>query len=122
SALGVFRVDADGVGQRVKSTSLALGQAYRLLLPPGVGDSPLGAELDGGWRLWPIDLAAPISPTTRQALSSLGLDVGEAWPRLEWALAPAVAWRVNARGEGYPVFEVGTELHVHLSGLSVDEG
>lgn len=117
----VFRVDADGVGQRIKSTTLALGQAYRLLLPPKVGDD-LGAELDDGWRIWSLDLSAPLTPTTRQALTALGLDVGEAWPRIEWALAPAAAWRTNARGECYPVFEAGTELFVNVGGVSVEEG
>lgn len=117
----VFRVDADGVGQRIKSTTLALGQVYRLLLPPKVGDD-LGAELDGGWRIWSLHLAAQLSPTTRQTLTALGLDVGEAWPRIEWALAPAAVWRTNARGECYPVFEAGTELLVNVGGVSVDEG
>lgn len=121
----VFRIDADGVGQRVESRTVALGQAYRLLLPPNVGDSTLGVELEpgpgGGWRLWPIDLAVPISPPTRQVLRSLGLDVGETWPRLEWALGPASAWRTSTRGERYPVFEAGTELVVNVAGVSVDE-
>ncbi|WP_225781270.1 hypothetical protein [Xenophilus sp. Marseille-Q4582] len=117
----VFRVDADGVGQRIKSTTLALGQAYRLLLPPKVGDD-LGAELDDGWRIWSLDLAAQLSPTTRQTLTALGLDVGEAWPRIEWALAPAAVWRTNARGESYPIFEAGTELLVNVGGVSVEEG
>lgn len=117
----VFRVDADGVGQRIKSTTLALGQAYRLLLPPKAGDD-LGAELDDGWRIWSLDLAAQLTPTTRQALTALGLEVGEAWPRIEWALAPVAAWRTNARGECYPVFEAGTELLVNVGGVSVDEG
>lgn len=117
----VFRVDADGVGQRIKSTTLAHGQAYRLLLPPKVGDD-LGAELGDGWRLWSLDLAAQLSPTTRQTLTALGLDVGEAWPRIEWALAPAAVWRTNARGESYPVFEAGTELLVNVGGVSVEEG
>lgn len=117
----VFRVDADGVGQRIKSTTLALGQAYRLLLPPKVGDD-LGAELDDGWRIWSLDLAAQLSPTTRQTLTALGLDVGETWPRIEWALAAAAMWRTNARGESYPVFEAGTELLVNVGGVSVEEG
>ena len=117
----VFRVDADSVGQRIKSTTLSLGQAYRLLLPPKIGDD-LGTELGDGWRIWSLDLAAPLSPTTRQMLTALGLDVGEAWPRLEWALASAAAWRTNARGDSYPVFEAGTELLVNVGGVSVDEG
>ncbi|NNC01345.1 hypothetical protein HJC10_00515 [Corallococcus exiguus] len=117
----VFRVDADGVGQHTKSTTLSLGQAYRLLLPPGVCDD-LGVALDDGWRIWSLDLAAPLSPTTRQRLTSLGLDVGEAWPRLEWALAPAAVWRTNARGDSYPVFQAGTELLVNVSGVAVDDG
>ncbi len=117
----VFRVDADGVGHCLKSTTLSLGQAYRLLLPPNVGDD-LGTELDGGWRIWSLDLAAQLSPTTRQMLTALGLDVGEAWPRLEWALGPASAWRTNARGESYPVFEAGTDLFVNVGGVSVEEG
>jgi hypothetical protein len=117
----LFRVDADGVGQRIKTATLALGQAYRLLLPPGIGDD-LGTELDGGWRIWSLDLAAELSPTTRQILTTLGLGVGEAWPRLEWAMVPASAWRTNARGESYAVFEAGTELLVNVGGISVEEG
>ena len=116
----MFRVDADGIGQRLKSTTLALGQAYRLLLPPKIGGD-LGTELDGGWRIWSLDLAVQLSPTTRQMLTALGLDVGEAWPRLEWVLAPAAAWRSNARGESYPVYEAGTELLVNVDGISSDE-
>jgi hypothetical protein len=122
----VFRVDADGIGQPLKSTTLALGQAYRLLLPPNVCDASLGVDLDagpsGGWRLWSIDLTAHLSSTTRQQLTALALDVGEAWPRLEWALAPPSAWRTNARGETYPVFDVGAEVLVNVGGVSVDEG
>jgi hypothetical protein len=118
----VFLVGADGVGQRLTSTRLALGQAYHLLLPPEVGEASLGAALDDGWRIWSIDLAAPESATTRQALKSLGLDVGEASPRLGWGLFPAAAWRTNGRGESYPVFDLGVEVLVSVGGVSVDEG
>jgi hypothetical protein len=118
----VFRVDADGVGYQNKSATLSLGQAYRLLLPPNVGDTSLGATLDAGWRLWAIDLGAPVSPTTRHSLTALGLNVGEACPRIEWAMTPASAWRTNARGESYPVFEVGMELLINVSGIAVDDG
>src|SRR5690606_33850907 len=121
SAPLVFRVDADGVGQHTRSTTLSLGQAYRLLLPPNVGDE-LGTELGDGWRIWSIDLAAQLSPLTRQRLRALGFNVGEAWPRLEWALAPAAAWRANSRGDGYPVFGVGAELLVNVSGILLDDG
>ena len=117
----VFRVDADGVGQPTKSTTLSLGQAYRLLLPPSVGGE-LGADLDDGWRIWSIDLATQLSPKTREVLTALGFGVGEAWPRLEWALTSASAWRTNARGESYPAFESGMELLVNVGGVSVDEG
>jgi hypothetical protein len=116
----VFRVDADGVGQHIKATTLSPGQAYRLLLPPGVGGNE-GSPLDDGWRVWSLDLAAQLSPTTRQMLTTLGLEVGEAWPRLEWALGPPASWRTNARGESYPVFEAGAELLVSVGGVSVDE-
>ena len=116
----VFRVDADGVGQRIKSTTLALGQVYRLLLPPNVGKC-LGAELDAGWRIWSLDLTAQLSLTTRRTLTLLGLDVGEPWPRLEWALTPASAWHTNPRGESYATFEAGTELLVNVGGVSVDD-
>jgi hypothetical protein len=117
----VFRLDADGVGQRTSSRTLSLGQAYRLLLPPGVEDVP-GIELDAGWRIWSLDLALPPSPMIRQSLNALGLDIGETSLRLEWALAPAAVWRTNGRGEHFPVFEVGTELLVHTGGISVDDG
>lgn len=118
----VFRVDAEGVGRRVKSTALALGQAYRLLLPPNVGEASLGIEIDQGWRLWSIELAGEVSATTRQALAALGLEAGEAWPRLEWALFPATAWRTNARGVSYPVFDVGDEVLVSVDGTSAGDG
>lgn len=121
TATTVFRLDADGIGQRIKSTTLALGQSYRLLLPPDVGDD-LGVVQDGGWRIWSLDLEPQVSPTTRQMLTALGLDVGEVWPCLEWALTPASTWRSNARGESYPTFEAGTELLVNVGGVSVDEG
>ncbi len=121
AAPSVFRVDADGVGQRIKSTTLALGQAYRLLLPPKMGGR-LGDELDGGWRIWSLDLATEPAPTMRQLLTTLGLEVGEAWPRLEWTLASPSAWRTSARGETYAVFEAGTELFVSVGGVSVEEG
>jgi hypothetical protein len=117
----VFRVDADSVGQRINNTTLSIGQAYRLLLPPKVGDD-LGIELGVGWRIWSLDLAEPLVPTIRKALTALGLEVGEAWPRLEWALTPAALWRTNARGECYPVFDAGTELLVNVGGVSVDDG
>lgn len=117
----VFRVDADGLGQPIKNTTLSLGQAYRLLLPPGIV-SDVGVELDDGWRIWSLDLAGALSPPTRATLTALGLEVGDAWPRVEWALAPAAAWRENARGDSYPVFEAGAELLVNVSGLAVDEG
>ncbi len=122
SAPLVFRVDAEGVGQLLKGASLALGQAYRLLLPPTVGDSSLGADVDAGWRLWSINLASPPSATTREALASIGLGIGEAWPRLDWALFPAGAWRTNARGDSYPIFNVGTEVLVAVNGVSADDG
>lgn len=117
----VFRVDADGVGQLVKSTTLSLGQAYRLLLPPNVGGEA-GTALDDGWRIWALDLAAQISPSTGDALKSLSLDVGVASPRLEWALVPPSAWRTNARGDSYPVFDEGTALLVNVNGVALEDG
>lgn len=116
----VFRIDADGVGQQIKGTALSPGQAYRLVLPPGVG-SDVGTPLDDGWRIWSLDLTAQLSPTTRQILDALGVGVGEAWPRLEWALTPPASWRTTARGESYPVFEAGAELFVNVGGVSADE-
>lgn len=116
----VFRVDTDGVGLHIASSTLSSGQAYRLLLPPGIG-AGVGVELSGEWRIWSIDLAAQIPPAMRQVLASLGLDVGEAWPRLEWALSSASTWKANARGESYPVFEIGAELFVNVSGIEADE-
>lgn len=117
----VFRVDADGVGQLVTSTSISLGQSYRLLLPPHVGEDA-GTALVDGWRIWMLDLTAQLSPSTGDALKALGVDVGEASPRLEWAVAPASAWRTNARGDSYPVFDEGTELFVNVNGVAPEEG
>jgi hypothetical protein len=117
----VFRVDGDGLGLQIKGTTLSLGQAYRVLLPPNIA-SDVGVDLDDGWRITSLDLAEALSPTTRSILTTLGLRVGDSWPRVEWALAPAASWRANARGDSYPVFEAGAELHVTVSGLVVDEG
>lgn len=117
----VFRVDADGVGQLVTSTTLSLGQSYRLLLPPNVGGEA-GTALADGWRIWTLDLATQLSPSTADTLKALGVDVGDPSPRLEWALAPASAWRTNARGDSYPVFDEGTELLVNVNGVSLEVG
>ncbi|QAT86520.1 hypothetical protein EJ065_4980 [Corallococcus coralloides] len=117
----VFRVDADGVGQLVTSTTLSLGQSYRLLLPPNFGGE-VGTPLADGWRVWSLDLAVQLAPSTGDTLKALGIDVGEASPRLEWALAPASAWRTNARGDSYPVFDEGTELLVNVNGVALEDG
>jgi hypothetical protein len=117
----LFRVDADGVGQLFENTTLSLGQSYRLLLPPNVGGE-VGTALADGWRIWALDLSAQLSPSTVDALNGLGIAVGEASPRLEWALAPAAAWRTNARGDSYPVFDVGTELLVNVNGVALQVG
>jgi hypothetical protein len=117
----VFRLDVDGVGQSVVSTTLSPGQSYRLLLPPKVGDD-LGTELSDGWRIWSLDLDTQISPATSAALKGLGVDIGEESPRLEWALAPASSWSTNARGASYPVFDEGTDLFVNLNGVALDDG
>jgi hypothetical protein len=117
----VFRVDADGVGQVVTSTTLSRGQSYRILLPPNVGGEA-GTALADGWRIWTLDLEAQLSPSTGGALSALGVDVGEASPRLEWALASASAWRTNAGGDSYPVFDEGTELLVNVNGVALEDG
>jgi hypothetical protein len=117
----VFRVDADAVGRLVTSTTLSLGQSYRLLLPPNVGGE-IGTALADGWRIWTLDLAAQLSPSTGDGLKALGVEVGEASPRLEWALAPASAWRTNVRGASYPVFDEGTELLVNVNGVAHEDG
>lgn len=117
----IFRVDADGMGQCIKTTTLSLGQAYRILLPPGIGKE-LGTEIDTGWRIWSIDLAHGLSDSSRKLLASIGLEIGESWPRLEWALASASSWKTNPHGESYPVFETGTELYLNVRGLLVEEG
>lgn len=117
----VFRVDAGAVGRRQVGGVLALGQVYRLLLPPGTGDQAVGQALADGWRLWTVDLGAPPSATTRASLQALGLGVGEAWPRLEWALIPPAAWRTTPRGEPYPVFEPGHNVIVRVTGLPDQE-
>jgi hypothetical protein len=117
----VFRVDANGVGQLQQGKSLALGQAYRLLIPPTLGAPGLGTELGDGWRLWSVDLAMPLSTDVRAWFAKLGVEVGEAWPRLEWSLASPAAWRTNARGDDYPVFEMGDELFVNVRGVTTDD-
>jgi hypothetical protein len=117
----VFRVDADGMGQLVTNTTLSLGQSYRLLLPPNVGGE-VGTALADGWRVWALDLSAQLPPSAGDALNALGIAVGEASPRLEWALAPAAAWRTNARGDSYPVFDMGTELLVNVNGVALQDG
>jgi hypothetical protein len=117
----VFRVDAGGVGRRQVGGVLALGQVYYLLIPAGVGDPEMGQPFTDGWRLWSVDLATAPSPTTRAALQTLGLGLGQAWPGLEWALVPPSTWRATPRGERYPVFEVGVEVIVQAHGLDLED-
>lgn len=120
-AVSVFRLDANAVGHLQSGRLLALGQAYRLLVPPGLGGAELGEEAGDGWRLWTIDLATIPSPSLRTGLRDIGLDVGEAWPRMEWALCPPARWKSTSRGEAYPVYDANREIFVHLSGLPGDE-
>lgn len=119
--VSVFRVDAGGTGRRQSGAMLASGQTYHLLIPPGVGDPALGLPLTDGWRLWTVDLANAPSPTTHAALQTLGLGLGEAWPRLEWALLPPATWRATPRGERFPVFEVGSAVVVQAHGLDAED-
>jgi hypothetical protein len=116
----LFRVDAQGVGHRSTSKTVSPGQSYRVLLPPSIGDASGGYELGNGWRLWSLDFGSTVSGSIVQALASIGLAVGEDWPRLEWTLFPATAWGANASGASYPIFESGTEVFVNISGLSID--
>jgi hypothetical protein len=121
TAPSVFRVDTCGVGQLTRSTTLSLGQSYRLLLPPNVGGE-VGTALVDGWRIWTLDVVEQLSQPTSDALKNLGVDIGEASPRLEWALTPASAWRTNARGDSYPVFDEGTELFVNAKNIALEVG
>lgn len=118
----VFRVDSDGIGQPQQGKVLALGQVYRLLLPPSLGAPGLGIAVSDGWRLWSVDLSMPPSATIQAWLATLGVNVGEAWPRLEWGLFSPAAWRTNAHGDRYPVFEAGDETFVTVRGLPPDDG
>ncbi|MEQ1564186.1 MAG: hypothetical protein ABMA64_01020 [Myxococcota bacterium] len=120
-AVTVFRVDAGGVGQWQTGRVLALGQAFRLLLPPGLGDEAAGEPIADGWRLWTVDLGLPPPAATRTSLQAVGLGVGEAWPRLDWALLPPAAWKFTPRGELYPVFERDQDVIVRVSGMPDEE-
>lgn len=121
TSVSVFRVDAAGVGQHQSGRSLATGQHYRLLLPPGIDtDCPADALADG-WRLWNLDLDACPDADTLRALEALGLSVNEHWPRLSWAVTTPTAWRTSARGEPYPVFLPEDALFVQVSGLAEGE-
>ena len=117
----VFRVDASGTGQRQSGAVLALGQIYRLLLPKDLGDHEMGQPLSDGWRQWTVDLTTAPSAAVRTGLQGLGLNVGEAWPCLEWALHPPATWRATPRGEPFPVYEIGDEIVVQALGLPGDD-
>lgn len=116
NAVSVFRVDADDVGQHQSGTTLAPGQCYRILIPPPFGDVA-GEALADGWHLWTLDMSVPPEPSTREQLRTLGLGLGAAWPRLEWAGCPPAAWKTTPRGEAHPVFETGTEVWFQAHGL-----
>lgn len=114
--VSVFRVDATGAGRLQSGTTLAPGQAYRLLLPPGIGLDSLGEAMQGGWRIWSIDLARTADPQTRSTIEALDLALGEPWPRLEWGL-PARRWAVSPRGAEFPRFGGSDDVLVQVRGL-----
>ena len=124
-AATVFRVDATGVGRRHGGQALSQGQAYRIVIPPErlatTEDEPFGDELAGGWRLWALDLSGQTASSVLAALRGLGLSVGAGAPGLEWASGAPVAWRSTARGQDYPVFEVGDSPVLHVKGLPEGE-
>lgn len=115
-----FRVDVAGVAQRLEGATLAVGGHYRLVVPPQlVSDSSIfesSSALAGGWRLLDLALSAPVPAELVAQLAAIGMSVGGAVLRLDWALTPPAAWRANSRGEVYPVFAEGALIAVQSSG------
>jgi hypothetical protein len=107
-----FRVDVEGVGQRLRGTVLAPGARYRLVVPGG-----------DVWTLREVDVPPDVPDSLRDELASLGLTLGPAAIAARWMGAPPTEWRINARGGRYPCFVAGDIPLVEIdAGRDVGDG
>lgn len=92
----VFRVDAEGRGQRLEGTVLTPGQHYRIVVPPQSQRE--------------MHLPCPIPDTLRAELTSLGLMVTTPPLLLSFVGPPPRTYREGRSGERYPIVDRGDRL------------
>lgn len=122
----VFRVDANGVGQRLSGRTLSMGRRYRLLVPDAVlariEQRPLVRPAGPGWSLWEVDLGEA-EPALLAMIAAVGLEPGETGARLGWGPVPPVAWAQTPRGDAYPCFTREPAPVLEIDGAPIeDEG
>jgi hypothetical protein len=119
----VFRIGEDGVGRRA-GERIEAGRAYRLLIPPALGqallDPPALVELGGGWRLWELEVPAMVPPALIEWLSGLGLQLREETVNLDWVIVPPVEWRRNWQEKSYPRFLAESGAVIRVTGPRVE--
>lgn len=119
----VFRVDAQGVGQRLSGTTLSSSSTYRIVLGAQhrLATAPVGTlwALDPTWSVWELTVPAKADEETREVLRQIGLELGSSAPEMTFAIRPPRAWRQSPGGEAFPVFASDEPPIVHIQSPSL---
>jgi len=119
-----FRVDGAGVGRLVRSSALATGRCYRVLIPTALlgqlTTEPRVSTAGGGWHIWELDLTERVGTETHLCCRELGFDIGDEAARLDWVLVAPVAWRTTPADIPYPCFVASQSPVLALDGPATD--
>jgi len=116
-AATVFRIGADGAGQRLAGASVTPGSAYRLLVPPGLASVALdGAVAWNGWRALDLEVPSAVPAEMVNRLRALGVGVGTDAYAARWAVTCPRDYRQGRDEELYPCFSPGDAPCVAIEG------
>jgi hypothetical protein len=120
--VAIFRIDTGNVGRRVMGNTVSPGQSYRFLLPPNLTSVEIPErdvwKIEGGWRLWELQVPEKPDSGIRELLKKIGLDTGEATVLTDWVVVAPVAYRESWNGIIYPCFETAVPPIINIHGAS----